>query len=145
MTETFCNFLNVFIAHKNSEDSIIYFPNYVFLFIVSINFPLLLCLNALQLQQWSNSSRADSHVVFFPTHRFIVIIHRPEKPDYHLTVVLLQDGSAKTVNVGRLEMQRHCMGWMLLNKNAWETWTSSHSTHTTAASCEWGLFSEYTH
>lgn len=39
MTETFCNFLNVFIPHKNSENSIIYFPNYIFLFIISIKFP----------------------------------------------------------------------------------------------------------
>lgn len=39
MTETFCNFLNVFILHKNSENSIIYFPNYIFLFIIGINLP----------------------------------------------------------------------------------------------------------
>lgn len=113
---TFCNFLNVFIVHKNSENPTICFPNYVFPFIVSINFLLLLCVSALPLQQWSNSSGADSHVGYFPTHRTIVIIHRPERPDYHLTVGLLQDGSGKTINAARLKMQWHCMEPILLSE-----------------------------
>lgn len=147
MTRTFCNFLNVFIVHKNSENLTICFPNYVLPFIVSINFLLLLCLNALPLQQWSNSSGADSHVGYFPTHRTTVIIHRPERPDYHLTVSCF-----------RMDLERLLMlsGWKCnalygakaalksKQRRRWD-WTFSRSTQTAAAGCEWGLFIEYIH
>lgn len=111
---TFCNFLNVFIVHKNSENPTICFPSYVFPFIVRINFLLLLCLNALLLQQWSNSSGADSQVGYFPTHRTIVIIHRPERPDYRLTVGCF-----------RMDLERLLMlsGWKC-NGIAWSQYCS---------------------
>lgn len=69
MAETFCNFLNVFIPHKNSENSIIYFPNYIFLFIISINFPPS-CFASVPSPSYSDQiviGQTATQVIFQPT------------------------------------------------------------------------------